>query len=251
MKTAGTMGFEKFLSNPKQMTMNGDMFPPFPECPVYISRWRGERVGAIHCTHSELQLCMNASDVKFITTIRNPIDRVISEYFWIEGAPMWTLSMVDFKSQGKMHEWVADPTNTAHNKQAFQILFEAETFPSHRYDECAMKNATKTLQWREKIKSETVESLQRRLVDIVEEKFSFVIVKERLKETEVVFSSMFPHVEIQKDVAHSHSTIKLEISQEIRDKIESRNQLDLFLYSYIETKLVHKYNNLMKRHMMH
>ena len=88
-------------------------------------------------------------------------------------------------------------------------------------------------------------------MDIVEEKFSFVIVKERLKETEAVFASMFPNVEIQKDVAHSHSTIKSEISQEIRDEIESRNQLDLCLYSYIETKLVHKYNNLIKRRMMH
>jgi len=112
--------------------------------------------GGTHCSYHELQDCLATNRAKFfdnsnpykrkvkqgekplfITVLRDPVERVISEYFW------WK----DFKDCKRLHEWgeclcqagrkgldawIESPCNLGHNRQTRFFTMEGEVAPGNK-----------------------------------------------------------------------------------------------------------------------
>ena len=101
-------------------------------CPV--SHW--------HCTPSEMAGCKGARDARWLTVLRDPVDRVLSEYYFMRAKRNylgWTPSMI--AKRDNLSAWALDDYNTAHNRQAFYALYDG-AYPLR--GTCAPTDANKT-----------------------------------------------------------------------------------------------------------
>ena len=120
-----------------------------------VPRMTGTAPGAIttpgtegHTVRSWRCTCLSSKlfpshDIRFLTTFRHPVERVISEYRWWlqDKSNIWTAAMKQKSSS--LRGCVLEENNVAHNRLAFFLLHDGK----YVHDECAMSNAAHVISW--------------------------------------------------------------------------------------------------------
>jgi len=199
--------------------------------------------GGTHCTLMEMHICLSSKlfpshDIRFLTTFRHPVERVISEYRWWlqDKSNIWTAAMKQKSSSLK--EWVLEENNVAHNRLAFFLLHDGK----YVHDECVMTNAVHVISWVKEhygsfegmnnSTSAAKQALSR--IDVASGLFSFIALLDRPKASNQAFAREFGYEGQQGKVRNNKSTQKTTaVSDEIRELIKSRNRLDMQIYREI------------------
>ena len=288
-KTAGTAGYDTFLKaihlqqRRKRPELREAVFPPIssndwnsPGCNPAID------YGASHCAPSELRHCFETRTeavfarmqipfsqqkqqqqhlLQFYTILRDPVERVLSEYFWWRKNPhvaAWTASMRAHRQD--LEAWVRDDTNVAHNRQATFVLMN-RPFPDQQQDECihmmgnklydwivseygsvAQLNNHHALQMDEYYTNGTTTAAASPVLLLLQD-FRFVAVLEELALSQAAFervtgvAALLPAPKKKKQSSQLHRAKKLPVSDHIRALIRERNQLDLHLHQYALQRL--------------
>ena len=139
--------------------------------------------GGTHCSFSELEDCFNkryvetVPYVKYMTVFREPVRRVISEYFWwrnkvCESCPRKTRKfrgeMCGLRDKdpnwpddlcrvsGNFTAWLLSPVNVAHNRLAKSVMgMEKMEAPGSSHTQCFNVNGPKDIAWFQQEYSQT------------------------------------------------------------------------------------------------
>lgn len=129
-KCAGSSFFSVLL----QVTINKsvEIYPPRSGTSFNAPGCTTRLHGGVHCGYSDLYPCLNLQfkrrnhshsaffansdikDLKFVTIIRDPADRMVSEYFW--WAPCNEKSWSKAVCNLNLTDWMRSPHNTARNR---------------------------------------------------------------------------------------------------------------------------------------
>lgn len=239
--------------------------------------------GGTHCSGSEIYDCLTNNyyynsnphrrqqpkqpNVKLLTRIRHPVNRIISEYNWFGKnnnrvpPPLWTPSMVDkhklatrrttTKDNNKSYnftDWILDDDNIAHNRQALYFILN-EPYPINDND-CIVFNKTKTVDYYQTKfggsngSSSTGTMLEKfnsmTLPENVLDKYMFVGILEDELLSDDKFKRTFhvdPVVNKQKIHASSKGGKIVTIDEQTRNLILERNKLDMQLYTKVQNFL--------------
>jgi len=94
-----------------------------------------QRVDKGHCVEKEWVMGKKDRPVyhvypirtfKFITVLREPVDRVVSEFYWWKPWPLepaWDQPLHRASSQDNLTAWALSPHNNAHNRMTKQVAF--------------------------------------------------------------------------------------------------------------------------------
>mmetsp|Transcript_33534 Transcript_33534/g.70511 ORF Transcript_33534/g.70511 Transcript_33534/m.70511 type:complete len:333 (+) Transcript_33534:135-1133(+) len=194
--------------------------------------------GGTHCASSEISECLHSQihkdnkdlQVKMLSSVRHPVARVVSEYFYFRiqaTSLIWTDSMNNIKDN--FTAWVLDEENIAHNRQAFYFLLE-EGFPQDG-EGCLPFSAHKHIQYiKERFGS--VESFNKmKLPTNILDNYAFVGIADDPVGSDIAFMSVAdsdPAFNVY--TGDSHSSGKHEYDHSIHTLIEERNKLDMQLY---------------------
>jgi hypothetical protein len=254
-KTAGTAAYQQFM-----LALHKQQHSVFPS--ISAHDWNSPgcmgsdiAYGGTHCTVSEMKQCLtnrphltqNATDLRFYTILRHPVDRVISEYFWwrTKLPAAWTPGMVAHRRN--FTKWILDDTNVAHNRQALFMLMD-QPFPTLN-DECIHMMGKKLHGWivqkygsverlnqlflvrTKNTASVGVETTQQ-AADQLLDGFAYVAVMEHMELSAAAFERASGGVKplTQAMVRKEHVTRKEFVSDQMRALVLERNQLDMALY---------------------
>lgn len=202
--------------------------------------------------------------MKYVSIIRDPVERVISEYFWwksgkrISHSFAWPaeLKKVAYENHGNFTKWILHENNTAHNRQFKTFLDVGAVGDNYGLDgvlntdvsDCANINSTKYLRFWKKFSEERgglLESgslendLKTSVLNTISENFLFVGLTEKMDSSEDVFSKIAktrlgkkrekPKGWVDPKTVWHEST-KSEVTDFQRSLIRERNRLDIFLY---------------------
>ena len=86
---------------------------------------------------------IDAPVVRYFSIVRNPVDRVISEYNWWKGkdrkcSDAWPVELCDVSENAT--EWILSPFNSAHNRQAKSLMEISEMYPIKNLTDFCKKN---------------------------------------------------------------------------------------------------------------
>lgn len=230
-----------------------------------------------HCGMSEMEDCIlkkdarldyeNFRDWTYISSIREPVNRVLSEFYWWRGkgclqrhitsqrlTRAWTFELC---SQTKnLTNWILHENNSAHNRQFKSLVFFKNlTVPLLDNNDSNCNNMDgykehdfwKTVPIYNDLRDAR---LLEKVISDIEEKFFFVGLTENMEEsTEAALKLMhLPFTDNMKrnihyrisggagHVSHVHDAGD-EIKEYHREMILERNWLDVQLYEYISQKL--------------
>lgn len=195
--------------------------------------------GATHCSFTELQDCYNQGYMKnyiptlsefpsqssssnfYLTIIRDPIDRVISEYYYWRNsvcsrppdAPLcWSKNLCE--SRHNFTEWIISPYNSAHNKYVKTLnKFENIPAPLDTDIHCMNVNGQKDNDYfTQKYDSYQQMNAQTELIfetiENIEQNFKLVAILDRLVESDILSSFVLIGTEaslkqlMEKDQTH-------------------------------------------------
>ena len=245
-----------------------------------------EPFGGTHCGVSETADCLDRGlaqlkpplgpdDAKplFVTIIRNPVERVLSEYAWWRKRCVeeraWTAGLCAApKIRGATPEerllaWVNTHENNAHNRMTKMLAhLPAMRAPGASQSHCATFDAVRQVEfWSGHYNLTMAEGLEDRLnadtgllenaIRTLESRFAFVGVQEHLELSATAFARMFGFGNGTVAAAaaaaaaagaarevHSHKSNrgKLEVSEAAIVRIKERNRLDLLLYHAVRQR---------------
>jgi len=217
-----------------------------------------------HCTPGEMDECLrlqhpSAQRVGWMTVVRDPVQRVLSEYSFYRGKRMyygWTNSMIAASDADNLEAWIVDENNTAHNKQAMYLLFDHgyPNMPSVRgvfnAQGCSpMVDAAKTVEWARRSSGglsgfNTDGRLAAMLGRRFEELLVFAVVFEERQRSYDIFSRTFG-VGLPCEKAGASHQSQRSVGQPPQAHIEAlireRNALDLVLVG-MARELLDRYN---------
>ena len=201
---------------------------------------------------------------KFISIVRHPIERVLSEYYWWakvadrdDGrcANAWHIESCSVRDNLK--HWVMHPFNTAHNRQVKSLAnLPKMKAPGSRYRQCLNLDGQADHKFFGSYQTlNSNKSLIINAIRNIEENFAFIGIYEDINLSghlsKIILSYINDPLQIDFDEdfindrskgkfspSHSTNDSKPEIfDREILDMIFERNQLDMVLYWYLKEKL--------------
>ena len=236
----------------------------------FVAKYCGTNRDTNICTHGSLSEITNCLDNnpdpnlepfrltnrKFISVVREPVSRVISEfYYWRnKSAPAWPDVLRTETNRNDLKKWVKTDPNSAYNRQAKSMVYYQDLIPPFEngtWGECHNLNGRRDLQyWTQKSGGydsiNLSDDLLNNLIATIENKFAFI----------GITGLMFDSVEIAskiigaennfdrqkfgyKSVRKSHASHKPDkIRQDLENYITQKSQLDLKLYAYVLKKLL-------------
>lgn len=266
-RTGGSSAFGSFM-----IPLEGCGFKTFPSS-AYIDNGivhdfntpgceLDDHTWGTHCAASEIGDCVRKLNterdmtpkVKFITFIRHPVDRVISEYYWWkDGGIPWTEEMHQLAISASLEDWVVHEKNTANNRQTLYFLID-EPFPKR--GQCTAFKGEKTINWIEEKYGSTKEfnelQLSQVLANVAREEgqhigiddFGFIGILND-EATSRGFKKIFGVSPLLDSAFNSHRLSrraekerKLHVTDSIRELIEEKNKLDMQLYRLIQERLM-------------
>ena len=219
----------------------------------YIAKKQHHIYGPTHCGFSEMKSCFSkkmalidyghAKTVKYVSIIRDPVERVISEYFWWRKLitnknnkrppKAWPENLREVS--GNLTEWLLHKDNTAHNRQFKSLVEFQDLFNPFGRDDCVNVDGNRNLKiW----KGVNLDEYKNRLLDTIGNEFLFVGILEEYDKSLEVFSKI-TGMQVEKKInrRNLHGSEKKTVSDELKKIILDKNQLDLFLYNHVLTKL--------------
>lgn len=247
-KTAGTWAYEKYFKGHPAMK-NRDIAAG--KCGK-----AGTEIlvkGVNHATFGELLFCFeNKFTTKknfVVTQIRDPVDRVISEYYFFkdrmqshmeenedDNVNWWTEEMREIAMKGSFLDWINMEGNIAHNRQSFYLLHEG--FDEDKRTIIARPDDNLTI--RKNIFAKSMKELQSDVIKKLEENVKFASVKGDEKASDYVFEKVFAR-ETKEVAKKTHPSNHPDIPQETQDLIREKNSLDSYLYQYTRGRLGEAY----------
>jgi hypothetical protein len=218
--------------------------------------------GTAHCTLSELAACLekgtHRKDLKFVTVVREPVSRTISEFHWwtrthagkTSAQRFWNKQTANAAEHGLL-SWVTDPRNNAFNRQVKYLAMTAPD-PASR-DTCISTDYeayvaywTARYNCNEDEIEERVNADRSLLEDAkkaIEDRFLYVgltdAFEQSVAELQTALGISTPYAR-----APSHSSPSYERPpKEIEELVRERNALDAELYAYVverNRKLFHQ-----------
>ena len=213
-------------------------------------------------------------NIKYYSIVRHPIIRSISEFYWWSNpehydskntkcVEAWPDEICSDKKN--FTNWVKNPANTAHNRQAKSFYPDESDLPSGKLDFCANFNGNFDKKHFGEIGYDNgnLEFLKEILKNI-EENFFFIGLTEKFGESKEIakYSLAYPEKElmngtiiakrfltkkVEETVRHkgdklkSHNTAgsrPRSFSMQLLNEIRERNRLDMLMYNYLEGKLM-------------
>ena len=229
-----------------------------------------------HCGMSEMEDCILKKEARldyeklekwtYISSVREPVNRVLSEYYWWRGkgcltrknstrlTRAWTFELC--LKNWNLTKWILHPDNSAHNRQFKSLVyFKNLTIPllENNDSNCNNMDGYKERDfWRKiKIYNDMRDSgLLERLLETIEEKYFFIGLTENMEDsTEAALKLMrLPfndqikqnvHFRISGGVGHKshvHDSWN-KVTDYQRELIKQKNWLDVQLYEYVKNKL--------------
>ena len=259
---------QKFKSKSKQKTKNPH-FEWYPDSDTHswnsLGCRKGAQFGATHCGFSEIRSCIDSHEatlnyskldtIKYFSVIRDPVERVISEYFWWknEATPgAWTESLK--QASKNFTAWILHPDNSAHNRQFNSFVdFSDIGHPESHDDDCLnLKGDWFVEYWygKRSWKHQGLSDLEltKNVFDNVQRNFGFIGVLEEMEESLGILEFLLggeiektvkniPQSEKQGKKRKTHSSNKGKVTVIQKRLIWERNQLDLALYKFVQTQL--------------
>lgn len=190
-----------------------------------------------HCTLYELEDCFKKK-MKWVTIIRDPVDRVLSEYYFYKNKQRyygWSKSMISKKDN--LTAWILDENNTAHNKQSMFFLMN-HTYPVNDKGCAPMNDVHKTITWIKYFYNSfsSFNSNHRAVEDLREKilhKFLFVAIFEKRYESYNIFNNIFNQKYSASTKNHFHQSFRKSTDKSIRLMIKKKNELDYKLRNMI------------------
>jgi hypothetical protein len=170
-KTAGSVFFDKMRGRAKGLKYYPDGQHSFHD------RGCGEKGGTAHCDYTELAMCFEkdytkgmpshllrpATQLKYVTLLREPVQRVVSEYFWGCGAKVnkrftgehegkvlfdWPRSLWNNMANSclkgaplaELQKWFKEPSNPAHNRYMKMLADNSAASTLSRKHNCIIGN---------------------------------------------------------------------------------------------------------------
>merc|ERR1719421_2027572 len=218
--------------------------------------------GTAHCTFSELAACLekgtHRKDLQFVTVVREPVARTISEFYWwtrthagkTSAERFWNTRTASEARHGLM-AWATDPRNNAFNRQV-KYLAMAAPDPASRNSCITTDYEAYVAYWtaRYNCKPDEIEervNVDRSLVEdakkAIEDRFLYVGLTDAFEhsvaELQTALGVSTPYAR-----SPSHNSPSYERpSKEIEDLVRERNALDAELYAYVaerNRKLFHQ-----------
>ncbi|CAK0835635.1 unnamed protein product [Prorocentrum cordatum] len=222
-----------------------------------------------HCSLPELQNCIGNgwSPVQgrhaYITILRDPVDRVMSEFYFLAKVPdlratnwcpelqrivdpMQERKVLEKPSLDHLTEWVMSRFNHAHNRQTKQIVAPIKPFKQKRpiclnrdvpwYYELwlgATGHERETLE--EALNEDS--SLVERAKEELASNFAFVAILERLEESQAALARLLGiEAGLLRTRVHAASAKprRRDVPEEVLAAIEGRNRADRALYEFAE-----------------
>lgn len=256
-RTAGS-AFKKIVNN-LHGPYRGLWYPTKPSH-IYPGCQLHHADGGKYCSYSELNTCVQGrriqseienihtkSQVRYATVIRDPVDRVLSEYVaWRateEQNPGWDNNLGDRAYyHNNLTEWVLAVNNTAHNRQVKSLADLGNTdFLRSFGSQCANQNAAKDIgYWQNYTLMNEDEGLLDNVIANIEENFAFIGLAEDLKHSGEQ-AKLILRDDVEYDAGWAEpkrpSTSVPEVGDDVRRLILSRNSLDARLYQFIKKKM--------------
>lgn len=240
------------------------------------SKW-----GGTHCGFHEMQDCLLSNRAHthisnkfrkvqipagkrpmFVTILRDPVERVISEFFWWRAAKgqfckatVWGACLCNAARQG-LDTWIESPCNMAHNRQIRYFLMDGVKAPINRqgHQHCAAFFLKPTVvYWEQRLNhsfdKDLVEymnndhSLVQAAITVLEQEFWFVGIQEDYEGSQKLFSALYELVygrKPGKSISKSrfHASKRGSVTDDQRRAIADRNRLDLQLYHYVWVRFI-------------
>jgi hypothetical protein len=208
--------------------------------------------GSAHCTFSELAACLekgaHRENLKFVTVVREPVSRTISEFHWWTRAHAGKTSAQRFWNERTAKEaehgllnWARDPRNNAYNRQV-KYLAMAAPDPASRKTCISTDYEAYVAYWTSRYNCNADEIEERVNADrslledakkAIEGSFLYVgltdAFEQSVAELQTALGVSTPYAR-----APSHNSPSYERpSKEIEELIRERNALDAELYAYV------------------
>uniref|UniRef100_A0A7S3K392 Sulfotransferase domain-containing protein n=1 Tax=Aureoumbra lagunensis TaxID=44058 RepID=A0A7S3K392_9STRA len=259
-KTAGASFWLQVLYNRKSKELN--LYPPTPDTKSCHDKH--------HCTPHELMIaCFMHTKPKFITVLREPVRRVVSEFFWAlkekrrkirqgqKGQFDWSLHDWQIMNRpSDLARWVTSPHNTAHNRQThfFGRILTSSPILYQEYASCASTNTSQTMKAAEErygrksvaergfaaVIATDIELLRHAKIQI-EKSLFFVGLAECISESvqcffaKVGISSRILNID-QQEIAHKSHAPFLRLSKQLLRDIAQRNRADSDIYKIAQER---------------
>ena len=228
---------------------------------------KGKSFGNTHCGFVELENCFNQGwaeiknhymSRKYISIIRHPVQRVISEYYWWKSRncnPAWSESLCQDRENFK--NWILNEENTAHNRQVKSFYGDINDLDQPDHKIYATTNVQNTVSCLNINSTATFLRFGRNVTDLNQ---NFQILKSVIENLErnFIFVGLSSHITISVDLLKNiltgqetpHSLPRKRTKRafhrsknrpeffdlELLKLIAERNQLDMKLYGYVLTK---------------
>ena len=211
------------------------------------------KCGGTHCGYTEIQDCFDKkqiqyknSSVKYISIIRDPVERVISEYFYWKDTKTRAWSKNLKKTDYDFKKWILHEDNTAHNRQ-FKTFVNLQALDDKvgeklRKNDCFNYAGEYTVNfWRNIQLSELQDNVFQNII----KNFGFIGLFENMYQSVEVLGYILQkgvkHIKYSK---HEHSSDKEKVSAELRKLIYERNLLDYAVYDFVKIRLMKTAENM-------
>ena len=254
----------------------------------------GAGFGGTHCSYSEIQDCIdkdlinlndfednyflqsyprrnrpeyldmsakNFTEIKYLTIIRHPVTRVLSEYYWWldKCSNAWPRSLC-MVGKNSLEAWIKHPQNTAHNRQTKSLISledKGDTGSSWDYgkesgttNKCSNLNAALDItkySSKPEYKTQNI-SLAETAIKNLEQNFMYVAIYEKIHLSKDLSQIIFRYRDknqvrlnrsrYKRAVAHSTELKRpVDFPLSLLEEIYERNRLDMAVYDYFNRKL--------------
>jgi hypothetical protein len=221
-------------------------------------------LGSAHCTLSEIAACLekgsHRDDLKFVTVVREPVARTLSEFHWWTRAQAGKTSARRFwndetaeQAQHGLTSWAVDPRNNAYNRQVKYLAMAAPNPAS--FQSCISTNYDAYVAYWKARYSCTEDQIEERInadrslledaKRAIEERFLYVGVTDNFDQS---VSELQTALGVSTPYARSESHTSPQYERPppgIEELVRTRNALDVELYKYVverNRKLFHQMN---------
>jgi hypothetical protein len=216
----------------------------------------GGVAGSAHCTYSELHACLDKgarrNDLKFVTVLREPVARTISEFYWwtrksagshgglTSAQRFWNIRTAEEAEHGLL-AWARDPRNNAFNRQVKYLAMVAPD-PASRHSCITTDYDAYVAYWTARYDCNADEIEERVNADrslledakkAIEDRFLYVgltdAFEQSVEELQTALGVSTPYAR-----SPSHNSPSYERpSKAIEELVRERNALDAELYAYV------------------